>query len=103
MAVILQVDFPSQGPFGESMSQAYKELAESINLEAGMIWKIWTENSQTQEAGGIYLFDNTANAEQYLKMHTARLESFGVQNIRGKIFEVNAALSAINQASFLNS
>ena len=41
MAVILQVDFPSQGPFGESMSQAYKELAESINLEAGMIWKIW--------------------------------------------------------------
>ena len=103
MAVILQVDFPSQGPFGESMSQAYKELAESINLEAGMIWKIWTENSQTQEAGGIYLFDNAANAERYLKMHTARLESFGVQNIRGKIFEVNTALSTINQASFLNS
>ena len=103
MAVILQVDFPSQGPFGESMSQAYKELAESINLEAGMIRKMWTENSQTQEAGGIYLFDNAANAERYLKMHTARLESFGVQNIRGKIFEVNAALSTINQASFLNS
>lgn len=55
MAVILQVDFPSEGPFGESMSQAYRELAESINLETGMLWKIWTENGQTQEAGGIYL------------------------------------------------
>ena len=102
MAVILQVDFASEGPFGESMSQAYRELAESINLETGMLWKIWTENSQTQEAGGIYLFDHAANAERYLKMHTARLESFGVKNIRGKIFEVNAALSAINQADFLS-
>ena len=45
MAVILQVDFPSQGPFGEEMSQAYQQLAESINQEDGILWKIWTENS----------------------------------------------------------
>ena len=102
MAVILQVDFPSEGPFGESMSQAYRELAESINLETGMLWKIWTENSQTQEAGGIYLFDHAANAERYLKMHTARLESFGIDNIRSKIFQVNQTLSVLNQANFLN-
>ena len=101
MAVILQVDFPSQGPFGEAMSQAYQTLAESINQEKGMIWKIWTENSDTEEAGGIYLFDNQENAEKYLKMHTARLISFGVKNIRGKIFQVNSALSALNQADFL--
>ena len=81
MAVILQVDFPSEGPFGESMSQAYRELAESIYLEFGMLWKIWTQNSQTQEAGGIYLFDNVTNAERYLKMQNARLESFGLKNI----------------------
>ena len=84
------------------MSQVYRELAESIYLEFGMLWKIWTQNSQTQEAGGIYLFDNVTNAERYLKMQSARLESFGVKNIRGKIFEVNAALSAINQADFLS-
>lgn len=101
MAVILQVDFPSQGPFGEAMSQAYQTLAESINQEKGMIWKIWTENSDTEKAGGIYLFDNQENAEKYLKMHTARLISFGVKNIRGKIFQVNSALSALNQADFL--
>lgn len=101
MAVILQVDFPSQGPFGEAMSQAYQTLAESINLETGMIWKIWTENSDTQEAGGIYLFDYQENAEKYLKMHTARLTSFGVKSIRGKIFQINSVLSDINQANFL--
>lgn len=101
MAVILQVDFPSQGPFGEAMSQAYQTLAESINLETGMIWKIWTENSDTQEAGGIYLFDYQENAENYLKMHTVRLTSFGVKSIRGKIFQINSVLSDINQANFL--
>lgn len=103
MTVILQVDFPSQGPFGEEMHQAYQQLAESINQEDGMLWKIWTENSATQEAGGIYLFDSQANAEKYLHMHTARLQSFGIHNIRGKIFEVNQALSTINQADFLNT
>jgi len=102
MAVILQVDFPSLGPFGEEMSQAYQQLAESINQEDGLLWKIWTENSANQEAGGIYLFDSQANAEKYLHMHTARLQSFGIDHIRGKISEVNQALSAINQADFLN-
>ena len=102
MAVILQVDFPSQGPFGEEMSQAYQQLAESINQDDGIFWPIWTENSATKEAGGIYLFDSQANAEKYLNMHTARLQSFGIDNIRGKIFEVNNPLSTINQADFLN-
>jgi hypothetical protein len=98
MAVLLQVDFPSQGPFKQEMAIAFKALAESINLENGMIWKIWTENSETLESGGVYLFDNQANAETYLKMHTARLESFGLTDIRAKIFEINQELSTINHA-----
>ena len=98
MPVILQVDFPTQGPFKTEMTTAFKTLAESINLEDGMQWKIWTENSETKEAGGIYLFDCQENAQKYLKMHTARLESFGLNNIRGKIFEVNQALSELNHA-----
>jgi hypothetical protein len=101
MAVILQVDFPTSGPFGQEMSQAYQTLAESINQEDGMIWKIWTENSDLQEAGGIYLFDRKDNAEKYLKMHTARLTSFGIKDIRGRIFQVNLPLSHINHADFL--
>ena len=74
MAVILQVDFPSEGPFGESMSQAYRELAESIKLETGMLWKIWTENSQTQEAGGIYLANIVRNHTKNLHVAGARTD-----------------------------
>ena len=56
MAYILQVDFPYEGPWGSSMEQAMKPLADSIALEKGLIWKIWTENQSLKEAGGIYLF-----------------------------------------------
>lgn len=42
MAYILQVDFKMDGPFGEEMAAGFKGLAESINEEEGMLWKIWT-------------------------------------------------------------
>ncbi|MER5776967.1 monooxygenase [Streptomyces sp. NPDC002039] len=95
---LLQVDFPSNGPFGEQMATEYRQLAESINLEPGMIWKIWTENSEDREAGGIYLFDSEATAQKYLTKHTERLRSWGITDIRGRIFAVNGPLSAINRA-----
>lgn len=91
----LQVDFPANGPFGAEMTAAYGDLAKSIATEKGIIWKIWTENAEAKEAGGIYLFDTKENAEAYLAMHSARLTQWGVQNIRSKIFLVNEALSAI--------
>ena len=90
MAVILQVDFPSQGPFGEAMSQAYQTLAESINQETGMIWKIWTENAATLRAGGWYAFSDYESLEAYKEMHCARLTSFGITDIETKIFTLQA-------------
>jgi hypothetical protein len=98
MPVLLQIDFPSTGPFAQEMTQAFTSLAESINQETGLIWKIWTENNDTQEAGGVYLFDSMENAKSYLAMHSARLQSFGITNIRSKIFQVNTDLSKINHA-----
>ena len=98
MKYILQVDFKMDGPWGEEMSNAFADLAKSINDESGVIWKIWTEDAAAKESGGIYLFETKEDAEKYLTMHSARLESFGITDIRGKIFEVNEALSLINQA-----
>jgi len=80
------------------MSEAFAELAKSINEESGMIWKIWTENAATKESGGIYLFKTKTDAEKYLNMHSERLTSFGITDIRWKIFEVNEVLSTINNA-----
>jgi hypothetical protein len=98
MAVLLQVDFSYQGPWGPAMNTAMAGLAQSIAGEPGLLWKIWTENAERQEAGGIYLFADRPNAEAYLTMHTARLQSFGIAPVNAKLFDVNADLSAIDRA-----
>lgn len=94
---LLQIDFPHTGYFGAQMSEAFRELATSIAQEPGFLWKIWTENPQTQEAGGWYAFDSEKNAQAYLDMHCQRLNALGVKDIRARIFMPNLALSAIDQ------
>ncbi len=97
MAYLLQVDFPMDGPFGEEMAQGFADLARSINNEEGFIWKIWTENEEAKEAGGIYLFETMETAEKYLEMHTKRLQGFGISNVNGKIFAINSRLTEITK------
>lgn len=98
MKKLLQIDFEFKGPFGDEMTSALKDLAESINNEPGVIWKIWTENKQDQRAGGVYLFEDEQSANAYLKMHSQRLQGMGVNDIRAQIFDVNMPLSNINNA-----
>ena len=94
---LLQVDFEYHGPMGEEMSQALIKLAESINREPGMIWKIWTESKAEKLGGGIYLFKDETSAQRYLEMQAARLKQMGVAEVRGIIFDINQPLTAINQ------
>ncbi len=94
---LLQVDFAFNGPFGAEMAAALTDLATSITQEPGFIWKIWTENESAQAAGGIYLFENEETAQAYLAMHSARLKSLGVAEVKGKIFDVNTPLSHITK------
>lgn len=95
MPYILQVDFIQDGPFGKEMYEAYADLAKSINEEKEFKWKIWTENEETKEVGGIYLFELKLDAENYLTMHSNRLESYGITEVNGKIFKANEALTTI--------
>lgn len=97
MAYILQVDFKMDGPFGEEMAAGFKGVAESINEEEGMLWKIWTEDAEAGEAGGIYLFETKETAAAYLDMHSKRLNGFGITTINSKIFAVNESLTNINK------
>lgn len=98
MPHLLQVDFPYQGPWRDEMASAMRGLAESIANEPGLIWKLWTENQATGEAGGVYLFTDMPSAQAYLAMHTQRLLSFGVPVVNGKVFQVNETLSQIDRA-----
>lgn len=96
--VLLQVDFPYTGPFGDGMTEGMRGLAESVAQEPGFLWKVWTESEERQEAGGIYLFADRASADAYIQMHTERLKGFGVPTVNAKVFEVKEALSAIDKA-----
>ena len=89
MATLVQFDFPAHGPWGAEMSMVYAQLAQDIAVEPGLRWKIWTENAETQMAGGIYLFDDESLARAYAEKQTKRLEGFGVREIRALFFDVN--------------
>jgi hypothetical protein len=47
MPILLQIDFPFQGPWGAEMSTTMQCLVVSIAQEPGLLWKIWTENTET--------------------------------------------------------
>ena len=97
--ILLQINFPFPvHMMGDTLTENARELAQSINKETGFISKVWIENTQTQESGGIYLFENRETAEQYVQMHTKRLEAMGVTEIECKYFHVNEPLSKINQS-----
>ncbi len=97
--VLLQIDFPFSGPWGQKMVNAMKPLAEDIAAEPDLLWKIWTTNEATGEAGGIYLFSNDDALECYLEKHTKRLEATGIRNIRARRFDVVDGLTKITRGS----
>jgi Putative mono-oxygenase ydhR len=97
MPTLLQIDFPMQGPWGDEMATAFGDLASIIGRTPGLRWKIWTENEDEGASGGIYLFEDEDSARAYLEEHTARLESFGIEEVRARMFHVNEPLTAVTR------
>lgn len=94
MPSLLQIhfNFPA-GQMGTALTDAAMPLAKSITLEPGFISKIWTENTRTGEAGGIYLFEDEPSALAYAKMHEQRVLAMGASAVQYKLFDVNEPLS----------
>jgi hypothetical protein len=97
MPTLVQFDFPMKGPWGEEMAVAFKDLAGIIGRAPGLRWKIWTENENDESGGGIYLFEDDESALAYIEEHTARLEGFGVTDIRARLFHVNEPLTELTR------
>jgi Putative mono-oxygenase ydhR len=95
---LLQIDFPSAGPWGDDLTKKASDLAHLLNTTPGMVWKIWTENSRTGDCGGVYLFNDESSANNFLKEHLPRLDSLGFKNVRAKVLDVNEGLSHITRA-----
>lgn len=99
MAAILQMDFLSPPPWGAAREAALAPLARSIAQDTpGLLWKIWTEDAASGRAGGIYAFADRAAAAAYRDMHAARVAARGGTDIRSRIWDANAALSALTRA-----
>jgi Putative mono-oxygenase ydhR len=96
--MILQIDFVDQRLWESDRVEALSGLAHIIAKTPGLIWKIWTENPDTKEAGGVYLFRDEASLNDYLTVHTARLKGFGIEHINVKMFQVNEPLTQITGA-----
>lgn len=94
---LLTIDFPTDGPWGAEMTEACTGLAHQIGEAPGLVWKIWLENREAGEQGGAYLFEDAASLDSYLREHTERLKSLGIENIRVKTFDVNEPLTRINK------
>ncbi len=94
---LLQIDFPSHGPWGEEFTKFASDLPHHLSKTPGMVWKIWTENSRTGDCGGVYLFTEEAFANDFLKQHLPRLDSMGIKDVRAKVLDVNEGLSHITR------
>jgi hypothetical protein len=100
---LLQIDFPSHGPWGEDLTKMASDLAHHLNKTPGLVWKIWIENSRNGECGGVYLFTSETTAHDFLKEHLTRLDSMGIKDVRTKVFDVNESLSNITRAPIATS
>ena len=80
MTTLLQFDFAFDGPWGEDLQIACRDLADDIAAQPGLIWKLWGENRDAGRAAGVYLFETPTAAAAYVAKHRPRLAAFGVTN-----------------------
>lgn len=91
--MLLQIDFPFAGPWGETMAKTLTPLARDIATEPGLLWKIWMENQNEGRAGGIHLFVNEAALDRFMEKHVLRLSLLGITEYRALKFHMSDALS----------
>lgn len=88
---ILQVNFKIpegvdvNSPEGKQMMQEWVQNAAGF---PGLVWKIWLNNDETDEVGGIYLFEDEQSLQNYLNsktmadirsMHDVSIKTFGIE------------------------
>jgi hypothetical protein len=91
------MDYPFSGPWGDEMAAEYSDLAYRIADVPGLICKVWTENREMGEAGGVYLFQDEASLDSYLAGKIERMKASGIEDVRARKFDVNEQLTQITR------
>ncbi len=65
-ARIIQLNF-KYSVTGKEYTGAVTPMANDFAAIPGLLWKVWMINESESEAGGIYLFDDQASVDEFLK------------------------------------
>ena len=86
---ILQVNFKLKVPVKE-YEKICDQLAMPIAGTKGMAWKVWIINDASNEAGGIYLFEDDSSLKKYTEGEIVKtiMSHPAVSDINVKIFDV---------------
>ncbi len=89
MKKILQINYKYNRTRPEQ-EKASLQSAQTIANVRGIIWKVWIVNDTEKIAGGIYLFEDEASVEAYLKGPIiAAMKSVPViSDFQAKIFDL---------------
>ena len=99
---VLQINFTFDMT-AEEYEATVAPLAEAIADVEGLLWKVWVINDEDNEAGGIYLFDETTSIDAYLTSEiVAMLASHPqITDIDVKVFAVMESVSTITRAPLM--
>ncbi len=115
MKKILQVNYKFPKPVKEVSKEEMEKLmlmavetAKHLSTIPGLRWKIYLNNPETGEVGGIYLFENEASLRAYLDgpLMTQRKEGkfgdgvrvlFSISDVTLKQFDVIEELTKITR------
>lgn len=63
---IVQINFEFKNS-KEAFEEGAAKIANMFTAIPGLQWKIWLMNADKKEAGGIYLFEDKASVDDYLR------------------------------------
>ena len=91
MKKILQVNFKATNTRAE-VQQAFLKMGYTPQFFAqfkGLKWKIWIVDDAENSGGAIYLFEDEASVEAYLKEVVAKLKTLpALKDVEAKVFNI---------------
>ena len=76
--VTLVMEYPAHGPAADALARTLREMMDELPVIPGLCWKIWTEDADRGQVGGIYRFADSLSARAYRDRQAARLAAIGV-------------------------
>jgi hypothetical protein len=84
----------------EELKKIMPLVAPEFSEIPGCCWKIWIMNEDHKEAGGVYLFESTAELEQYLvsTLFASVANNRAFSHLQTNTFDVSETASSITRA-----